>query len=292
MQTTFIPRRSCLYMPGTNSRALEKARTLPCDVVIMDLEDAVAPDSKKRARQSVCDALDNGDYGFRERWVRINALSSEWGERDLTTVIKHRPDALVLPKVDNADDVISANELLREANLHPEIALWAMIESPCAVLNIAHIVAAASITRLAGLIFGSNDLAKDLRLQASSERTGLLPALTQTVIAARAYQLEVLDGVYNNIADAEGFYQECRQGRQLGFDGKTLIHPSQIDTANSVFGPQADAINNAQAIVAAFAEPDNQGAGVLKINGEMTERLHLIEAQRLLAQYAALQARD
>jgi citrate lyase subunit beta/citryl-CoA lyase len=258
----------------------------------MDLEDAVAPDSKKHARQSVCDALDNGDYGFRERWVRINALSSEWGECDLTTVIKHRPDALVLPKVDNADDVISANELLREANLHPEIALWAMIESPCALLNIAHIAAAASSTRLAGLIVGSNDLAKDLRLQASSERTGLLPALTQTVIAARAYQLEVLDGVYNNIADAEGFYHECRQGRQLGFDGKTLIHPSQIDTANSVFGPQADAINNAQAIVAAFAEPDNQGAGVLKINGEMTERLHLIEAQRLLAQYAALQARD
>ena len=292
MQPTFIPRRSCLYMPGTNSRALEKARTLPCDVVIMDLEDAVAPDSKKLARQSVCDALDNGDYGFRERWVRINALSSEWGERDLTTVIKHRPDALVLPKVDNADDVISANELLREANLRPEIALWAMIESPRAVLNIAHIAAAASSTRLAGLIFGSNDLAKDLRLQASPERTGLLPALTQTVIAARAFQLEVLDGVYNNIADAEGFYQECRQGRQLGFDGKTLIHPSQIDTANSVFGPQVDAVNNAQAIVAAFAEPDNQGAGVLKINGEMTERLHLIEAQRLLAQYAALQARD
>ena len=279
-------------MPGTNSRALEKARTLPCDVVIMDLEDAVAPDSKKLARQSVCDALDNGDYGFRERWVRINALSSEWGECDLTTVIKHRPDALVLPKVDNADDVISANELLREANLHPEITLLAMIESPCALLNIAHIAAAASITRLAGLIVGSNDLAKDLRLQVSSERTGLLPALSQTVIAARAYQLEVLDGVYNNIADAEGFDQECRQGRQLGFDGKTLIHPSQIDTANSVFGPQADAINNAQAIVAAFAEPDNQGAGVLKINGEMTERLHLIEAQRLLAQYAALQARD
>lgn len=292
MQPTFIPRRSCLYMPGTNSRALEKARTLPCDVVIMDLEDAVAPDSKELARQRVCDALDNGDYGFRERWVRINALSSEWGERDLTTVIKHRPDALVLPKVDNADDVISANELLREANLHPEIALWAMIESPRAVLNIAHIAAAASSTRLAGLIFGSNDLAKDLRLQASPERTGLLPALTQTVTAARAFQLEVLDGVYNNTADAEGFYQECRQGRQLGFDGKTLIHPSQIDTANSVFGPQVEAVNNAQAIVAAFAEPDNQGAGVLKINGEMTERLHLIEAQRLLAQYAALQARN
>lgn len=291
MPPAFSPRRSCLYMPGTNTRALDKARSLPCDVVIMDLEDAVSADKKKEARDTVCAALTSGGYGYRELWVRINALNTAWGETDLRRVAKHSPHAIIVPKVDDADDIMRANALLCAADQSSAIALWAMIESPAAILNLARIAAASTDSRLAGLIVGGNDLAKDLRLDVTPDRQALLYALSQTVTAGRAYALDVLDGVFNDIDDAAGLINECTQGRQLGFDGKTLIHPKQIESANRLFTPSPQAISQAQAVIDAFSDPENCHLGVIKVGGQMTERLHLEQAERLIAYYEALQQR-
>lgn len=286
------PRRSCLYMPGTNSRALNKARTLDTDVIIMDLEDAVAPDSKPLAREQVMAAVAEGGYGHREVWIRINALASPWGSDDLSMAIAAQPDGIVLPKVEEPDDIQVINETLRSANLHGSTQLWAMIESPNAVLNIQSIAQLGTITRLAGLIFGGNDLAKALGITVSADRLALQQSLSMIVLACRANALTAIDGVYNNIDDAEGLEAECIQGRAFGFDGKTVIHPSQLAICNRCFSPSNEELEHAQQIVTAFNQPANGNAGVLQIKGQMVERLHFEQAQQLLARQQALAERS
>lgn len=286
------PRRSCLYMPGSNTRAMDKARNLPADVVILDLEDAVAPDAKAQARDQVIAAVQSGGYGHREVWIRVNPLSSEWGEEDFRAAIAAKPDGILLPKVNDAGDIHNANERLQHEQPGGACTLWAMVESPLAVINLANIAETTRSTRLAGFVVGTNDLAKDLRLGSAADRTALLSTLSATVIAARAYGLDAIDGVFNDIDDPEGLLGECAEGRRLGFDGKTLIHPSQIDVTNRVFSPAPDAIVQAQAICDAFADPDNAGKGVIKVDGKMTERLHLAEAERTLAFARAIADRE
>lgn len=282
MPLAFTPRRSCLYMPGTNNRALSKARSLDADVIIMDLEDAVAPESKALARDQVKHAITGGGFGRREVWIRINPLTTDWGADDLRMAVTVQPDGIVLPKVEEADDIRLANEALRDANLHGATMLWAMIESPLAVMNLQAIAAMGPTTRLAGLIFGSNDLAKGLRVALGPDRLALQHALSQTVMAARAYDLTVIDGVYNHIGDEPGLEAECLQGLSLGFDGKSLIHPSQLDICNRCFSPSEEALAHARQIVAAFDQPHNADASVLTVAGQMVERLHFEQAQRLL----------
>ena len=253
---------------------LEKARGLSCDVVVLDLEDAVAPEMKETARAQVCAALEH--YSGRETVVRINPLSSLEGKTDLAAVLQARPDAILLPKVESAADVAAAPF---------GIPVWAMIETPRAVLNLSAIAASGA----ACLLLGTNDLLKSMRGQTLSDRRNLWAVLTQTVVAARARGLSVIDGTYNNIHDEEGFVQACAQGRAFGFDGKTLIHPSQIEAANRVFAPSPDEIAEAQRILDAFAQ--NPGKGVLALDGRMIERLHAEEAQRLLSLADAIAGR-
>jgi citrate lyase subunit beta/citryl-CoA lyase len=269
-------RRSVLFMPGSNLRALEKARSLACDVVALDLEDSVAPDAKNQARDAVCAVL--GNFGDREVVVRINALSTPWGRDDLAAVRAAKPDAILLPKVNSAADLTAAQT---------GIPLWAMIETCPAVLSLDGIAGLAS-----ALVIGGNDLLNDMRAMAMSGRENLHPVLTQTVIAARAHGTDVIDGTYNAIDDAAGFTAECVQGRAFGFDGKTLIHPSQIETANRIFAPGPDQIAQARAIVAAFEQPENRDKGVIALDGQMVERLHAQGAKRILALADIIAARS
>ena len=285
------PRRSCLYMPGANARALEKARGLDADVVIMDLEDAVAPDAKDDAREQIASALRTGGYDQSETWVRINALDSVWGERDLEMVIDVKPDGVLLPKVSSALDITRVAEQLGSAGCEHPLAIWAMIETPIALVNLASIAATAQSTSLRGFVLGANDLAKDLRLPLSNNRTTLLPLFSNVLVTARAYGLDVIDSVWNDIADGEGFALECQQGLQYGFDGKSLIHPSQLEAANIIFAPEKEAVERAYRIRAAFADPANAGKGVIKVDGQMTELLHLEQAERLIACAEILAAR-
>ena len=265
----YRPRRSVLYMPGANARALEKAKELPCDSVIFDLEDAVAPEAKAAARQQVADAVRNGGYGAREVVVRINGADTPWHGDDVAMVSATRPGAVLVPKVERARDI--------EHFAIDSLPVWAMIETPRAILEVGDIAA----TRVAVLCMGLNDLAKDLRAPISKDRAPLQTALQMTLLAARAEGKVALDGVYNDIADEDGFAAECAEGRALGFDGKTLIHPSQIEGANAAYSPSAEEVRRAQAIVAAFAA--NPNAGVLKVEGQLAERLHLEEARRIVA---------
>jgi citrate lyase subunit beta/citryl-CoA lyase len=269
-------RRSVLFMPGSNLRALEKARSLPCDVVALDLEDSVAPDVKQAARHAVCAAI--GNFGAREVVVRINALSTPWGRDDLAAVGAGKPDAIVISKVNSASDLVDA-----EAG----IPLWAMIETGRAVLNLEEIAGLASV-----LVVGTNDLLNEMRALPMPKRENLQPILTGAVIAARAHGIDVIDGTYNAIGDDSGFAGECAQGRAFGFDGKTLIHPSQIETAHRVFAPGPDEIAQARLIVAAFERPENRDSGVVAINGRMIERLHAQDAKRILALADAIAARS
>lgn len=277
------PRRSCLYMPGANQRALGKAANLPADVLLLDLEDAVTPDAKVSARQAVCDAVRSGAYGAREVVVRVNALATPWGHEDLVAAIAAGADGILAPKVERAEDVEELDAALAAAGAGERTGLWVMIETPLGVLSLREIAACAPTTRLSALVVGTNDLAKEMQIQATPDRLGFLAPLTMTVLAARANGLSVLDGVYNDIADAAGFEAEARQGLALGFDGKTLIHPSQLALANEVFGPTADALADAEAVIAAFQQPENRDVGVIKVNGRMTERLHLEQALHLVA---------
>ncbi|MBI1251552.1 MAG: CoA ester lyase [Alphaproteobacteria bacterium] len=285
------PRRSCLYMPGANPKALDKARALPADALIFDLEDSVAPEGKAEARETVRQTLAQGGYGAREIIVRVNALSTPWGFDDLQMASAARPAGVLVPKIDTADDVRKADDALSEAPA--DVALWVMIETPLAILNIRDIAAEAKNTRLQAFVMGTNDLAKDMRLAQTPDRLPFLATLTLSVAAARAYGLSVIDGVYNDIQNEHGFADICRQGLALGFDGKTLIHPSQIAPCNDIFSPSADEIEQARAVIAAFAAPENAGKGVLKVNGKMTELLHLEQARRTVAiadAIAAMQA--
>jgi citrate lyase subunit beta/citryl-CoA lyase len=281
---TIRPRRSLLYMPGSNARAIEKARELPADGVILDLEDAVAPDAKAQAREMVVQALQKGGFGGREVLVRINGLDTAWWRDDLA-VAAAGPDALLLPKV-------STPEQLRELARHfvgvgaeARIRVWAMMETPLAMLNAREIAAAAldPATRLAGFVMGTNDLAKETRARIVPGRAPMLPWLMACVAAARAYGLAILDGVYNELGDLEGFSAECRQARDLGFDGKTLIHPQQIAPCNAAFSPAPEEVAWARKIIAAFDLPENAGKGVIQIEGRMVERLHAEMARQVVA---------
>ncbi len=277
------PRRSCLYAPGANAKALAKARELAADVLLFDLEDAVAPEAKIEARGAVIGALKGGGFGRKEALARINALSTPWGGDDIAGLAEAAPAGLLAPKVNSGEDVLALDELMSEAGYAPSCALWVMIETPLALLNIKEIAAASKRTRLAAFVMGTNDLAKDLRARQTGDRAAFQFALSVTVAAARAYGLVAVDGVYNDIPNTEGFIDVCRQGVTLGFDGKTLIHPSQIEPCNALFAPSAAEVEEARAVIAAFAASENAGKGVLKVNGKMTELLHLDEAKRLVA---------
>ncbi|MEL6824944.1 MAG: CoA ester lyase [Pseudomonadota bacterium] len=285
------PRRSCLYMPGANPRALEKAKSLAADTLIFDLEDAVAPEAKLEARETVCAAVTAGGYGNREVVVRINGLDTEWGLDDLKAAVAASPNAILAPKVIDGGDIDRLNDAMSRAGAPDEMGLWVMIEMPKAILNIQDIAEAVGRTRLTAFVMGTNDLAKELRgVNDPPARTAFQTSLGLSVAAARAYDLLAIDGVFNGIGDEDGLSAECQQGRLMGFDGKTLIHPSQLDAANRIFAPAAEDVDQAKAVIAAFADPANTGKGVLKVNGKMTELLHLEEAQRTVAVADAIAA--
>ncbi len=277
MTATIRPRRSVLYMPGSNARAIEKAKGLVADALILDLEDAVAPDAKEPARSQVCEAVEARGFGKREVIVRINALSTPWGEADLAAAQVAKPDAILVPKVSRKADLDEIERKLAGA----DIAVWAMVETPLAILNLAEIAGAGG--RLAGFVMGTNDLVKEFRAQHTQDRQNLAAALGLSVAAARAFGLSIVDGVYNDIADRDGFFESCRQGRSFGFDGKTLIHPSQIAPCNAVFAPSDEEIDDARKIIAAFELPENKGKGTIALDGRMVELLHAEIARRTVA---------
>lgn len=277
------PRRSALYMPASNARAIEKARDLPCDVVILDLEDAVAPDQKDAARAQAVAAVRAGGFGTRELVVRTNGLDTPWGADDLAALSGVGADAILLPKVSDAAALAAARDALGDGP-----ALWAMIETCRAIVDLPAIAAVAPATGLAAFVVGTNDLAKEMRCRPGAARTPLLPILTQVVTVARMAGLVALDGVINVLDDEAAIEAECRQGLEWGFDGKTLIHPAQIAPANRVFTPSADEVEWAGKVVAAFASVANAAKGAIRVDGKMVERLHLDEAERTLAIAAAV----
>ena len=278
------PRRSLLYMPGSNARAMEKARELPADGVILDLEDAVAPDAKAKARELIIAALKQGGFGRREVIVRINGLDTPWWQDDLA-VAAAVPDAILVPKVSGPEQLREVAKHLVGVRAEATIGIWAMMETPLAMLNAREIAAAARDdgSRLAGFVMGTNDLAKDTRARLLPGRAPMLPWLMTCIAAARAYGIDIVDGVYNELGNAEGFAAECRQARDLGFDGKTLIHPQQIGPCNEAFSPAADEVAWARKIIAAFELPENASKGVIQVDGRMVERLHAEMAQRTVA---------
>lgn len=277
--TAIRPRRSALYMPANNAKAISKARTLDCDVVILDLEDAVAPEAKADARVAAMTAIREGGFGRRELVVRANALSSAWGADDLVALAIAKPDAILMPKID--DDATAAACVAAAGG----VPVWAMIETPGALLRLDAI---AGTSGLAALVMGTNDLAKDMRMQAGDDRLPFLGFLANTVAAARAHGLTMFDGVYNAIGDADGLARECEQGARFGCDGKTLIHPSQIAACNAAFSPSEADIAWARGVIAAFAAPEAVGKGVIRADGKMLERLHLAQAEQLLTIAAAI----
>jgi citrate lyase subunit beta / citryl-CoA lyase len=292
MQPTIHPRRSVLYMPGSNARAMEKARTLPVDAVVLDLEDAVAPDAKAAARKQIVDIVKAGGFGRREVVIRVNALDTPYGADDLAAIAAAKPDAVQVPKVSTPEQLRVVGKFLTELGAPESVAVWAMIETPLAVLNIREIAASAHepVTRLRMLVLGTNDIAKETRTMQVPGRWTMLPALMASVFAARAFGIGVLDGVYNNIEDAAGFAQECRQARELGFDGKTLIHPKQIDPCNEIFSPTAEEVAQARKIVAIFDMPENKGRGAVTHEGRMVERMHADIAAQTIALAEAIKS--
>jgi citrate lyase subunit beta/citryl-CoA lyase len=287
-EPAYRPRRSVLYMPGANARALEKAQTIPADVLILDLEDAVAPDAKPEARDRVCEAVMSGAYGRRELAIRANGLGTPWHDDDLAAISAAGPAAVVVPKVNSADEVHEIERALEAGGAPGHTKIWAMLETPVAVLHAEEICAASD--RLNVLVMGTNDLIKELHGSRVPSRHPLLPSLAQCLLAARATGKVILDGVYNDIKDAEGFLAECRQGREMGFDGKTLIHPSQVEPCNEAFAPTADDVELAGRIIAAFEEAEVEGRGVVTVDGRMIENLHVDEAHRVLSIQAAIDA--
>jgi citrate lyase subunit beta/citryl-CoA lyase len=282
---TTRPRSSVLYMPGTNARAMEKARELPVDAVILDLEDAVAPDAKAKARELIVETLKKGGFGGREVLVRINGLDTVWWLDDLAIIAAASPDAVLVPKISDPQQLHEVAKHLFGVRADAKIRIWAMMETPLAMLNAGAIASAAADpqTRLAGFVMGTNDLAKDTRARLLPGRAPMLPWLMTCVAAARAFGLDILDGVYNELGNAEGFVAECRQARDLGFDGKTLIHPQQIAPCNEAFSPTAEEVAVARKIIAAFDLPENASKGVIQIEGRMVERLHADMARRTVA---------
>lgn len=283
------PRRSVLYMPGANERALEKAKDIPADALILDLEDAVAPDAKDEARDRVCAAAASGDYGEREITIRANGIGTRWHDADMAAIAAAGPDAVVVPKIDSVDDVRAIEAALERHGAPDRTKIWAMVETPIAMLDGRAI--AASSERLTVLVMGTNDLAKELRASHVPGRQPLLTGLGLSLLAARATGKVILDGVYNDVKDLDGFRAECEQGAAMGFDGKTLIHPTQVEPANELFAPSPEAIESAREIIAAFEEAERDGRGVVTVNGRMIENLHVDEARRTLAQAEAIAAR-
>ncbi len=281
MTASIRPRRSVLYMPGSNPRALEKARTLPADGLIFDLEDAVAPDAKSEARTLILDALAQGGYGGREILLRVNGTATAWGRDDLAAAARSGADGVLLPKVESAEQVREAEAILKNSGAPDDQAIWCMMETPMGVLRAAEI--AGSSPRLGGLVMGTSDLAKDLHAAHTRMRLPMLVSLGQCLLAARAYGLAILDGVHLDLEDAEGFEESCRQGLELGFDGKTLIHPKTIDAANRIFAPSEAELAQAAKIVEAFQEARAAGAGVVVVGGKLVEQLHVDMAERTMA---------
>jgi len=289
MTASIRPRRSILYMPGSNPRALDKARSLPADGLIFDLEDAVAPDAKEAARTLVLDALGQGGYGGREILLRVNGPATAWGRNDLAAAARSGAHGVLLPKVDSAAQVQEAAAILSAAGAPDDQAIWCMMETPQGILRAAEI--AGSSPRLGGLVMGTSDLAKDLHAAHTKMRLPMLVSLGQCLLAARAYGLAILDGVHLDLDDEEGFTDSCRQGLELGFDGKTLIHPKTIDIANRIFAPADVELAWANKIIAAFQEARAKGAGVVVVDGKLVEQLHVEMAERTVAlagQIAAL----
>lgn len=279
------PRRSHLFMPGSNPRALEKARTVAADGIILDLEDAVAPDAKGTARDAIAETLAKGGFGKREMLIRINALDSPWWIDDVAMAAKAKPDGILVPKISSVEDLNAVADRLGDLGADMSIKVWAMIETSRAILHaeeLASCVNDAEI-RLAGFVFGPNDIARETRIRMMPGRASMLGMITHCVLAARMYGLDILDGPYSNFSDNEGFIAEAEQGRDIGFDGKTLIHPAQIEACNKVFTPPADEVAQARRIIAAFEQPENASRGAIQLDGKMVERLHADMAKRTIA---------
>jgi citrate lyase subunit beta / citryl-CoA lyase len=279
------PRRSPLFMPGSNARALEKARNLPADVIILDLEDSVAPDAKAQARDQVAQAIAAKGFGKREVWVRTNSLDAPWWNDDSAMAAQAKPDGIVVPKVSSVADLKTISDRLTALNADPSIRVWAMLETARAVLDADQLGAAAhdSNTRLAGFVFGPNDIARETRIRMLPGRDAMIPMITFCILAARAHGLEIFDGPYSDFSNVDGFAAECAQGRDLGFDGKTLIHPGQIEACNAIFTPPEEEIVQARKIIAAFDQPENAARGAIRLDGQMVERLHADMARRTIA---------
>jgi citrate lyase subunit beta/citryl-CoA lyase len=286
------PRRSLLFMPGSNARALEKARSLPADGLILDLEDSVSPDAKVTARDQVGAAVAARGFGRREVIVRVNGLDTAWWLEDLGMAAKAKPDGVLVPKVQSTADLTAISDRFGDIGADHAIRVWIMIETPLGVLRVHELAAAArdAEMRLAGIVIGPNDIARETRMRMSPGRAPMVPSLMQCVFAARAYGLDILDGVYNNFSDMQGFARECAQAREMGFDGKTLIHPSQIEPCNAAFSPAAEEVAAAREILTEFARPENNGRGAIQIRGQMVERLHMEMAKRTVEIADAIEA--
>ena len=278
--STYRPRRSVLYMPAANQRALEKAKDIPADALIFDLEDAVAPDAKELAREQACNAAASSDYGNRELTIRCNGLDTPWGREDILAAAEAAPSAVVIPKVDGPEYLAEVSEVLDEGGAPAATEIWAMVETPAGILCVDQI---AQFERTAVLVMGTNDMAKELRASITQNRHALLPYLAMCLLAARAAGVGILDGVYNDINNEEGFEQVCRQGAEMGFDGKTLIHPSQVAPTNESFSPSLDELDFHQRVIEEFEAAQNEGRGVLTVDGKMIENLHVDEARRAIA---------
>src|SRR5579872_339590 len=279
------PRRSLLFMPGSNARALEKARILPADGIILDLEDSVAPEAKGLARDKIAQAIAAGGFGQREVWVRINALDTSFWRDDVKMAAKAKPDGILVPKVSSVSDLSTIAAALREANAAPSIRLWTMIETARAVLHAEELAAAAREIepRFSGFVFGPNDISRETRIRMQPGRAIMLPMITHCILATRAHGLEIFDGPYSDFSNVDGFGQECTQARDLGFDGKTLIHPGQIEACNAIFTPPAEEVAQARKVIAAFDLPENASRGAISLDGQMVERLHADMARRTIA---------
>jgi citrate lyase subunit beta/citryl-CoA lyase len=275
-------------MPGSNARALEKARTLPTDGLILDMEDAVSPDAKELARRQIAENVSRGGYGSREILIRVNSLNTPWGADDVAAVARLGADGIVFPKIESPEEVRTAVAALEQAGAPADLPVWVMAETPYAILRIEAI--AGATPRLGGIIMGTSDLAKELRVRHTPDRIGFIAALSFCIMAARAYGLEILDGVHLDLSDEAGFRAVCSQGRDLGFDGKTLIHPQQLVIANEVFAPAADDIQEASTIIAAWELAQQEGKGVAVVNGKLVENLHVEQAHRTLAMAEAIKA--
>lgn len=281
MSSSLRPRRSVLYMPAANERALEKAKTIPADALIFDLEDAVAPDAKDEARARACAIAKAGGYGSREITIRANGIGTAWHEADLKAIAEAGPDGIVIPKINSAEEVLAIEAALVRHGAPDKTKIWAMLETPVAMLHAEEICGASA--RLTVLVMGTNDLSKELHAKRVADRQPLIAGLSLSLLAARATGKVILDGVFNDIKDEEGFMAECLQGRAMGFDGKTLIHPGQVAGCNVAFSPEPQEIELAIRIIAAFEEAERDGRGVVTVDGRMIENLHVDEARRVLA---------